>query len=269
MALRVNPDVDARTDPKISTGSHDTKFGLPLDAALAWMRAHRNSPDVTFVGLSCHVGSQLCDLAPLGAAARVMNAAARMLLAEGFPLEFVNMGGGLGIRYRAEEAPSASAYATTVRAAVEGTPLTLVVEPGRWLVAEAGCVLTSVVGLKKTPRKTFVVVDAGMTDLVRPALYGAWHDIEPVRVSAARRDKVEVVGPVCESTDVLGRERELPTLESGDLLCIRHAGAYGFAMASQYNARPRPVEVLIEDDTIRVIRRRETYEDLWLQEENP
>lgn len=267
VALRVNPDVDARTDPKISTGSHDTKFGLPLDVALSWMRAHRATKELRFVGLSCHVGSQLCDLAPLAAAARVMNDVARTLLAEGFPLAFVNMGGGLGIRYRAEEAPSATAYAATVRAAVANTLLELVVEPGRWLVADMGCVLTSVVGLKKTPRKTFVVVDAGMTDLVRPALYGAWHDIAPVRVTSAPREKVEVVGPVCESTDVLGRERELPTLVSGDLLCIRHAGAYGFAMASQYNARPRSVEVLIESDTIHVVRRRETYDDLWRHEE--
>jgi diaminopimelate decarboxylase len=212
--------------------------------------------------VQCHIGSQIVDTEPLAAAARALAELSRRLLAEGFELRTIDIGGGLGVSYDGDGAPDASRLADAVLPAVEGLPLTLVLEPGRSLVAAAGGLLTRVLYVKQGHGKRFVVVDAGMNDLLRPALYQAFHRIEPVRGPARPSELVDVVGPVCESSDFLARGRELPAVEPGELLLVRDAGAYGFAMASNYNMRPRAAEVLVENGAARLIRRRETFEDL-------
>jgi diaminopimelate decarboxylase len=228
-------------------------------AILARVRA---LPAVEIVGLQCHIGSQIRQLEPLGEAARELAALSRRLLAEGFALETLDLGGGLGHDYDGEGAPTPQAFADVVRPALEGLPLTLLLEPGRSLVAGAGVLLTRVLYLKNNGEKRFVIVDAGMNDLLRPALYKAHHRIEPVRPRAGAPVVVDVVGPVCETGDFLARGRELPPVEVGDLLAVRDAGAYAFVMSSNYNMRPRAAEVLVERDGARLIRRRETFEDL-------
>jgi diaminopimelate decarboxylase len=213
-------------------------------------------------GLQCHIGSQITDLAPLAEAARELAALSRRLLDGGFPLKTIDIGGGLGVDYHGGAGASPEALAERVLPELHGLPLTLLLEPGRSLVAPAGVLLTRVLFLKRNRAKTFVIVDAGMNDLLRPALYQAFHRIEPVRETGASAQRVDVVGPVCETGDFLARDRELPLPEPGALLAIRDAGAYGFSMASNYNLRPRPAEALVDDGELRLIRRRETFEDL-------
>jgi diaminopimelate decarboxylase len=214
------------------------------------------------VGLQCHIGSQILDLRPLAAAAHALAALSRLLLAEGFRLETLDLGGGLGVDYDGQGAPGLAEFAAAVRPALEGLKLTLLLEPGRSLVAPAGILLTRVLYLKRNGEKRFVIVDAGMNDLLRPALYQAHHRIEAVRPRPGPPATADIVGPVCESGDFLARGREVPPLEPGDLLAVRDAGAYGFVMASNYNLRPRAAEALIENGALRLVRRRETFEDL-------
>jgi diaminopimelate decarboxylase len=262
VSLRVNPDIDARSHPYISTGLRENKFGVAIAEALPILRRARERAGIEVVGVQSHIGSQITDTAPLAGAARALAELSRTLLAEGFRLESLDIGGGLGVSYDGAGVPDASRLAAAVLPALEGLPLTLVLEPGRSLVAAAGALLTRVLYVKPGHGKRFVVVDAGMNDLLRPSLYQAFHKIEPVRPRGRAAELVDVVGPVCESSDFLARGRELESVEPGELLLVRDAGAYGFAMASNYNMRPRAAEVLVEDGRARLVRRRETFEDL-------
>ncbi len=262
IALRVNPDIDAQSHPYISTGLRESKFGIELAAAEEVLERARRRPGIEVVGVQCHIGSQIRELDPLEQAARELAALARRLQARGFALRHVDVGGGLGVDYDGEGAPTPAELAARVVPAVRELGLPLVVEPGRSLVARAGLLLTRVLYLKRNRDKRFVIVDAGMNDLLRPALYEAHHRIEPVLAPRAERWRADVVGPVCESGDFLALDRELPALEPGDLLAVRDAGAYGWSMSSTYNLRPRAAEVLLEDGSARVVRRRETFEDL-------
>jgi diaminopimelate decarboxylase len=262
VSLRVNPDIDPRSHPYISTGLREAKFGVAIGLAPEMLRRARERAGVEIVGVQCHIGSQITDLEPLAAAARALADLSLRLLDEGFPLRTIDLGGGLGVSYDGRGAPDASGLASAILPAVERLPLTLVLEPGRSLVAGSGALLTRVLYVKSGHGKTFVVVDAGMNDLLRPALYDAYHRVEPVVPRGRRAELVDVVGPVCETSDFLARRREIERPEPGDLLAVRDAGAYGFAMSSTYNMRPRAAEVLVEDGRVRLIRRRETFDDL-------
>jgi diaminopimelate decarboxylase len=262
VTLRVNPDIDARTHPYISTGLRENKFGVDIGEAPALLARVRALPAIRIVGVQCHIGSQLTDLDPLAQAATELAALSRRLLDLGFPLELIDLGGGLGVDYDGEGAPAPDALAARVLPALAGLPLTLLLEPGRSIVAGAGILITRVIRVKRTPARSFVIVDAGMNDLLRPALYDAHHRIEPVLEAGRSPERVDVVGPVCESGDFLARDRELPEVARGELLALRDAGGYGFVMASSYNLRPRPAEALVEDGRLRLVRRRESFEDL-------
>ncbi len=272
VALRVNPDVDPRTHPYIATGLTESKFGIPLAGALEAYRRALALRHLAVVGVDCHIGSQLRDLAPLAEAYRKLRGLALEVRALGAPLEYVDVGGGIGIAYREGEAvPTAEAWAQVILDTVGDLGLTVVVEPGRLLVGGAGVLLTRVLytkvgGETATGRaKRFVVVDAGMNDLLRPSLYQAHHEIRPVAEPAGAGGDaavVDVVGPICESADFLARARPLPPVERGALLAVMDAGAYGFAMASNYNGRPRAAEVLVHGREFAVIRQRERHEDL-------
>jgi len=262
VSLRVNPDIDARSHPYISTGLREAKFGVEIAAAAPILRRARERPGIEVVGVQCHIGSQIVDTEPLAAAARALAGLSRQLIDEGFALSTLDIGGGLGVSYDGSGVPVATQLAAAVLPALEGLPLTLVLEPGRSLVAAAGALLTRVLYVKPGHGKRFVVVDAGMNDLLRPALYQAFHHVEPVRTRGRATELVDVVGPVCETSDFLARRRELERVEPGELLAVRDAGAYAFSMSSNYNMRPRAAEVMVEGGRVRLIRRRETFEDL-------
>ena len=262
-ALRVNPHVDARTHAKIATGLSTSKFGVPIEEAARLYRKSRALRGVRAVGVDCHIGSQLTVAAPVRAAVGKVAALFRQLRGEGLALEYLDAGGGLGITYREEKPPSPEEYAAAVFEPVRALGATLVLEPGRVLVGNAGLLLTRVLYRKGQASSRFVVVDAGMNDLIRPALYGAHHELLPVERRAGRKAPRTVVGPVCESSDVLARARPLVPPRPGDLLAVMSAGAYGMSMASNYNSRPRPAEVLVSGRTFRVVRDRERQSDLW------
>jgi diaminopimelate decarboxylase len=262
VTLRVNPDIDPRSHPYVSTGLRENKFGVDIQEAPAILARLRALPSIEVSGLQSHIGSQIIDLEPLAEAARALAALSRRLLAEGFPLRTIDIGGGLGIDYHGGAGASPEALAERVLPELRGLPLTLLLEPGRSLVAPAGVLLTRVLFLKRNREKTFVIVDAAMNDLLRPSLYQAFHRIEPVRETGAPALRVDVVGPVCETGDFLARDRELSLPQAGALLAVRDAGAYAFSMASNYNLRPRPAEAWVEAGEVRLIRRRETFEDL-------
>jgi diaminopimelate decarboxylase len=262
VSLRVNPDIDPRSHPYISTGLREAKFGVPIGRAGEILRKARHRQGIEVAGLQSHIGSQITDTEPLAAAARALAGLSRELLGEGFPLRTIDLGGGLGVSYDGAATPDPAALAAAIIPHIEGLPLRLVLEPGRSLVAAAGVLLTRVLYVKQGEDRCFVIVDAGMNDLLRPALYEAFHRIEPVRSRGRGGLLVDVVGPVCETSDFLARRRELERPEPGDLLAVRDTGAYGFAMASNYNMRPRAAEALVEGGRLRLIRRRETFEDL-------
>ncbi|MBJ6759536.1 diaminopimelate decarboxylase [Myxococcaceae bacterium JPH2] len=262
-ALRVNPDVDARTHRYISTGLKTSKFGVPFEEALALYTRAKKMKGVRALGLDCHIGSQLTATAPLRAALSKVAELYGALQARGHALEYLDVGGGLGITYSDETPPSPVEYARTVLDATRATGATLILEPGRSLVGNAGVLLTRVLYRKQTPERTFVVVDAGMNDLLRPALYEAHHALQPLVRRRGKAVEVDVVGPVCESTDVLAKARPLLLPRAGELFAFMSAGAYGMSMASNYNSRPRPAEVLVDKAAWRVIRERERVEELW------
>ena len=262
VALRVNPDVDAKTHPYIATGLKESKFGIPLARAAELYRRERKNGALALIGLDCHIGSQLTKISPVRQAITRVGAVFRALREGGLPLEYLDIGGGLGITYNEETPPSPLEYAAAVQAALGDLDLTLVLEPGRVLVGNAGILLTRVLYNKTNEAKRFVIVDAGMNDLLRPALYGAHHEIVPVLKNSRPQLEADLVGPVCESTDAFARGRKLPRSRPGELLAILSAGAYGMSMASNYNSRPRPAEVLVTGSKFRVIRKRETYADL-------
>lgn len=272
VALRVNPDVFAETHPYISTGLREHKFGIDIRKARAVYRAAAKSPHLDPCGVSVHIGSQIRSAEPFGAAiSRVVDLVAQ-LRRDGLSIQYVDAGGGLGIDYHSGKQAGGAfnaekhvqAYADALSAPIQrlGEGITLLLEPGRFLVAQAGVLLTRVLYVKKNGRKTFVITDAGMNDLIRPALYQAHHEIVPVTPRTGRKRVVDVVGPVCESGDFFAKDRLLPELLPGDLLAILDAGAYGSSLSSNYNSRPRPAEVLIEGKSVKLIRRRETIEDL-------
>ncbi len=263
ISIRLNPDINARTHPHITTGRAENKFGVETTEALRLYRRAARDRRLRVTGVHCHIGSQITALAPYRRAAILVAALVQRLKTEGIKLDFADMGGGLGISYKDETPLDLRALAKTVEAAFASQPeLEILIEPGRYLVAEAGVLLTTVLYRKKTSRRRFIIVDAAMTDLPRPALYNAWH---PVKVVSPRRGKktlADIVGPVCESGDFLARQRSLPPLKRGDILAVLKAGAYGFSMSSQYNSRPRAAEVMVDGRIVRLVRRRETQRDL-------
>ncbi len=263
VALRVNPDLAAGGHHYIATGRSTEKFGVPVAEAVGTFRRIAALPCLEPRGLHCHVGSQILEMTTYRELARLLAGLVRSLRAEGFQIEDVNIGGGLGIRYRDEEAPTPEGFAAAVLPELAGLDVRLLVEPGRYLVGNAGALVARVLYHKATESKRFVVVDAGMNDLVRPSLYGAHHEILPLRRDPLRDVlPMDVVGPLCESGDFLARNRALPRFEPGEWLAICSAGAYGFAMSSNYNSRPRAAEILVRGGMHCVVRERETYEDL-------
>lgn len=265
ISLRVNPDVDAKTHPYISTGLKENKFGVAFEEALALYRRAAELPHLTINGIDCHIGSQLLDAAPFAEALDKLLQLVDRLQSEGIQLHHIDLGGGLGIRYRDETPPSIQAYLAPLLGELKNRRLKILFEPGRRLVGNAGILLTRVEYLKPGEAKNFAIVDAAMNDLARPALYDAWHDIRPVSPRTGSPRAWDIVGPVCESSDFLGRERPLD-LQAGDVLAIMSAGAYGMTMSSNYNTRPRAAEVMIDGDTMHLIRRRETINDLYAHE---
>lgn len=263
VSIRINPDVDPRTHPHITTGRAENKFGVETAEALALYRRAAKDKRLRVVGVQCHIGSQIVDVAPYRRAAASVARAVKRLEALGIRLSHIDMGGGVGITYKDERPLALADFARVLEETFSPWPETrLLLEPGRYLVADAGVLLTRVLYRKKTTKRRFVIVDAAMTDLPRPALYDAWHPVEAVRPRRGARSVADVVGPVCESGDFLARGRRLPPLERGDLLAVRKAGAYGFAMSSQYNSRPRAAELLVDGTKARLVRRRETLKDL-------
>ena len=263
VSLRVNPDVDAQTHPYIATGLRDNKFGIDISRAEAVYREAARLPGIAIHGVDCHIGSQLTRLEPyVDALERLLELIDRLQSA-GIKVQHLDLGGGLGIRYREEQAPQPGDYAQALLPRIKGRGLELLIEPGRSIVGTAGVLLTRVEYLKHTTHKNFAIVDAAMNDLLRPALYNAWQAIVPVSPRQDEAAKVyDVVGPVCETGDWLGREREL-VIRGGDLLAVRNAGAYGFVMSSNYNSRPRAAEVLVDGARAQLVRARESLDDLW------
>ncbi|WP_294946435.1 diaminopimelate decarboxylase [Sulfurivirga sp.] len=263
VSLRVNPDVDAGTHPYISTGLKENKFGIPIEEADALYRWAAEQPSLKVTGIDCHIGSQLTELAPFQAAIERVLALKTRLEADGITIGHLDLGGGLGVQYRDETPPAIGDYVRTLVETVADPQVEILIEPGRAIAANAGVLLTRVEYLKDNEARHFAIVDAAMNDLIRPALYQAWQDIVPV---TPREDGVEaewdIVGPVCETGDFLGKGRRL-NLKAGDLLAVMSAGAYGFTMASNYNTRPRAAEVMVRGDTHRLIRPRETWQDLF------
>jgi len=265
VSIRVNPDVDPGTHPYISTGLKETKFGVALDDALPLYRRAAGLANVEVRGIDMHIGSQIEGLDPhLEAAAKVLALVDR-LSAEGIRLEHIDFGGGIGIRYRDEETVDPNQYALAIRRLLGSRPLKLLFEPGRFLVGNAGVLLTRVSYLKPGPLRNFAIVDAAMNDLLRPALYDAWHDVRPVVARTLAEQSWQVVGPVCESADFLARDRMLALVE-GDLLAILSAGAYAMAMSSNYNSRARAAEVIVDGEKVHLVRPRETIEELFAHE---
>ena len=266
VSLRVNPDVDAKTHPYISTGLKDNKFGIAIDTALDVYQYIAASEHLTIQGIDCHIGSQLTEVAPFVDALERVLALVDRLQQQNITLHHLDLGGGLGIRYKDETPPLPEEQMTALLERLRGRDVEILIEPGRAIVGNAGILLTKVQYLKHNEDKNFAVVDAAMNDLMRPALYGAWQAIEPVKENKQIAAKVyDVVGPICETGDFLGKEREL-AIEQGDLLAVRSAGAYGFTMSSNYNSRPRVAEIMVDADKHQVIRQRETIEQLFANE---
>ncbi len=265
VSLRVNPDVDPRTHSHIATGLRESKFGVPYDEAPRLYRKAASLPSLQIVGIDFHIGSQITDLEPFVAALEKVLEFVDMLEASGAPLRHIDLGGGLGIRYRDEEPPVLKDYFGRLFERIGGRKLKILIEPGRALVGNAGLLLTRIEYLKHGTVRNFAVTDAAMNDLLRPALYEAWHDILPVVKRAGPARRYDIVGPVCESADFLGRDRALE-LAAGDLLAVMSAGAYGMSMSSNYNSRPRAAEVIVVGDTVHLVREREKAEALFASE---
>ena len=268
ISLRVNPDIDPQTHPYIATGMKEAKFGIAIDRALEWYREATALPHLTVRGVSCHIGSQLTEIGPFVQALKRVKELVIQLGDEGIAVEYVDLGGGLGITYHQEEPPHPQEYAHAIIAEAQDLPCTFIFEPGRVIVGNAGILVTRVLYTKED-EKNFVVVDAGMNDLVRPTLYGSYQEIVSVNVKEGDEMVADMVGPICESGDFLARDRLMPRFEPGDLVAVMSAGAYGFVMSSNYNSRPRVPEVLVKDNTFHLIREREQYADLIRGEHIP
>ncbi len=261
VSVRVNPDVDAGTHPYISTGLKENKFGVDVDTARAMYRRAADSAHLRVTGIDCHIGSQLTRALPFVDALDRLLALADQLTEDGIAIHHLDIGGGLGIRYKDESPPLPADYLAPILDRLGDRPYALWLEPGRAIAGNAGILLTRVEFLKSNPHKHFAIIDAAMNDLIRPALYSAWMDIVPARPRAGEPKAYDLVGPVCETGDFLGKERQL-VLEPGDLLAVRSAGAYGFVMSSNYNTRPRAAEVMVDGEQVHLVRARETVEQL-------
>ncbi len=268
VSLRVNPDVDAKTHPYISTGLKENKFGIGAEEAL---RAYRHAADAAHLrveGIDCHIGSQLTEIAPfVDALDRVLDLVNRVEQ-QGIPIHHLDLGGGLGVQYHDEHPPSPEQYVRPLVARLANVDKTIIIEPGRAIAANAGILLTEVIYIKQSGERNFAIVDAAMNDLLRPSLYGAWQDIVPVLAREGSARAYDVVGPVCETGDFLGKSREL-VIQAGDRLAVRSAGAYGFTMSSNYNSRPRAAEILVDRDKAHLVRKRETVAGLFENESIP
>lgn len=266
VSIRVNPDVDAQTHPYISTGLKENKFGIAIEDAREVYRSTQNMPNLDVVAVDCHIGSQLTSVAPFVDALERVLTLIDELAEDGIHIEHLDIGGGLGIHYRDETPPTPAEYAQALAPLLKDRDLEILLEPGRAIAGNAGILLTKVEFIKPTEAKCFAIVDAAMNDLLRPALYQSWQQIQTVKQHPSTKAlNYDIVGPICETGDFLGKDREL-ALEQGDLLAIRSAGAYGFAMSSNYNSRPRAAEVMVEDDKIHLVRERETINDLFAGE---
>jgi diaminopimelate decarboxylase len=270
VALRINPDIDPQTHPYISTGLKKSKFGIAADQALKEFKTANQLSNIDVVGVHCHIGSQLTQVTPFVDAIKKILSLIQSLQSEGVKIRYMNIGGGLGITYSDETPPHPKELAEAISPLLQTTSCQIIMEPGRSIAGNAGILVTRVLYNKMGANKHFVIVDAAMNDLLRPSLYDAHHDIQPVlKNESAPVNTVDVVGPICESGDFLAKDRKMPQPQSGDLLAVMSAGAYGFTMASNYNSRPKIPEVLVKEDKIMVIRQRETYEDLIRGESIP
>ncbi len=270
VALRINPDVDPRTHPYISTGLKQSKFGIDISMAMEEYRLAKELPHIQAVGVHQHIGSQITEIAPFVDGLVKIAQLIGTLRADGFTIEYLDVGGGLGITYKDENPPVPRVFAEALIAVIKDLGCTVVLEPGRVIVGNAGVLVTRVLYDKPTPAKHFIVVDAGMNDLIRPSLYGSYHSILPARREEGRKTVMaDVVGPVCESGDFLAKDRSMPLAEPGELLVVMSAGAYGHTMSSNYNSRPRPPEVMVRGDRHVTVRERESYEDLIRGESIP
>ena len=265
ISIRVNPDVDAQTHPYISTGLKENKFGIAMEQARAVYQRAAAMKHIEIIGVGCHIGSQLTSMTPFVDALQRVLSLADQLAEDGISLQQIDIGGGLGIRYDDETPPTHQEYADAILPLLADRNLTLLIEPGKSIVGNAGVLLTKVEYLKSNDEKSFAIVDAAMNDLIRPSLYDAWQEIQPVTITDAADQNYDVVGPVCETGDFLGRNRQLK-IQPNDLLIVRSAGAYGFTMSSTYNSRPRIAEIMVDGDQIHLIRRRETIDELMTGE---
>jgi len=269
LSIRVNPEIDPKTHPYITTGLKKNKFGVMREDAMKLYDRIKAHKYLMPVGISSHIGSQILELGPFKEAVCSLREMVKQLKEKGITLKFIDIGGGLGITYKDELPPHPDDYARIIEEELKGTELTLILEPGRVIVGNSGIFVTKLLYIKKVPGKTFYIVDGAMNDLVRPSLYGAFHEIVSVRYNDAKKINVDVVGPVCESGDFLAKDRDMPLVESGELLAVLSAGAYGFSMSSNYNSRRRVAEVLVKDAEFNVIKSRETLKDLIKGEKIP
>ena len=269
IAIRVNPDIDPKTHPYISTGLKQNKFGIDILRAPMAYRLASQLPNLKVIGIDCHIGSQLVEVEPIIEALRRLKQLVENLRKEGMEIQYLDLGGGLGITYEDEKPPHPVEYASTILEEIRGFGCTLILEPGRVIVGTAGVLVSKVLYTKENEEKRFVIVDAGMNDLIRPSYYGSYHQILPVKEETREEIVADVVGPICESSDFLAKGRKIQNLRAGELIAVMSAGAYGFSMSTNYNSRPRIAEVLVRDDQMFVIRRREGYEDLIRGEEIP
>jgi diaminopimelate decarboxylase len=269
VSLRINPDIDPRTHPYISTGLKKNKFGIDIEQALEDYRRAQNLPHLEVVGVACHIGSQITEVSPFVEALERLKELIVRLRALGIQIRYLDLGGGLGIQYHDEEPPHPSEYGQKILEQLKGLDCTLILEPGRVLVGNAGILVTKVLYTKSSGARNFIIVDAGMNDLARPSLYGSYHGLWPLVEKPRPQVKASMVGPICESGDFLAKDRLMPALAPGEMVAVLSAGAYGFSMSSNYNARPRVAEILVQDEDFYVIRKRETYRQLIWGESIP
>jgi diaminopimelate decarboxylase len=269
ISIRVNPNIDPKTHPYLSTGLKQNKFGIDINRALMAYRMASQLQHLEIIGIDCHIGSQLIEAEPFVEALRKLKGLVKNLRKEEMKIRYLDLGGGLGITYEDEEPPQPVEYAGNILEEIQGFDCTLILEPGRVIVGNAGILISKVLYTKENEEKRFVIVDAGMNDLVRPSYYGSYHQVLPVKKENREEMLVDVVGPICESSDFLAKGRKIQRLIPGELVAVMSAGAYGFSMSTNYNSRPRVAEVLVRDDQMFVIRQRENYEDLVRGEEIP
>lgn len=262
IAMRINPDVESETHPYIVTGFSENKFGIQIEDSLNTYALAKHLKHIDVKGISCHIGSQLTEIDPFVEALRKLKELLEELKKMGLDIEFLNLGGGLGITYNDEKPPHPLEYAKALKETIGENRFTLILEPGRVIIGNAGILVTRVLYTKSTKNKRFIIVDAGMNDLIRPALYNSFHAVQPVKMTHSEMFAADLVGPVCETGDFLAKDRKMPPFEPGDLVAVMSAGAYSFSMASNYNSRPRPAEVMVKGKLFSIIRSREVYEDL-------